>query len=105
VDNDDSGAIARIDDGLAGRTHLVEVCRWVCAHRGRLSIDERDPLLIAIVGITSETDDFDVSEAQRALWNPDALAAKDRELDAYVRACDLRGTLEALRARLAGEGG
>ena len=38
---------------------------------------------LTIVGIESETDEFPIGD-QRALWAPEALIRKDRELATYV---------------------
>ncbi len=100
TESDDAAAIARIEEALSGAAHPIEVCRWLLARRDRLSIDENDPALLAIVGVHSETDAFYLDITQRALWNPDALARKDAELAAYLEVGGVRPKLEALGARL-----
>jgi hypothetical protein len=101
VKRDDVEAIARIEEALPGVLATTQVCRWIVAHRDQLSIDESDPVMRAIRGFVSETDDFDVDEARRALWNPAALAAKDAELEAYLEASGgVREELAQLLSRL-----
>jgi hypothetical protein len=101
MESEDPEAIARIEKSLSGAAHPIQVCRWLISHRDRLSIDEWDPLMRGIRGVVSETDDFDVDEAQRARWNPEALARKDIELAAYLDRCGgMRGELGELLARL-----
>jgi hypothetical protein len=110
VESDDGEAISRIEEALSGAVHPIGVCRWLVSHRDRLSIDEWDPLMCAIRGVVSDTDDFDVDEAQRALWNPEALDSKDSELAAYLERSggvhqELRELLTRLRATTAERAG
>lgn len=106
----DGEAISRIEEALSGAVHPIRVCRWLVSHRAHLSIDQWDPLMRAIRGVVSETDEFDVDDGERALWNPEALAAKDAELAAYLERCgqmhqELRELLAHLRATTDGREG
>jgi hypothetical protein len=67
-------------DILDGRIGIIVGSREIgrlCG--GHLGLDERDPDLLAFIGIDSETDDLPIGDV-RQYWAPDALAQKDTEI-------------------------
>lgn len=69
---------------LAGDVHLQDGCREICGLRFQLSNPEQDDKdLMLLVGIDSELDDCPVGPV-RQHWEPEALAGKDRQRDAYL---------------------
>ncbi len=75
-------AIALARKMLAGEVDLIEGCRMLVPLLRSTGIGE-DPNALVIVGVESETDGFPMG-AERAHWDPTALAAKDRERDEYL---------------------
>jgi hypothetical protein len=64
---------------LAGEIGLIEGCRALSSMRWELWDDVRDRF-IPFVAIDSETDDLPIG-AVRDLWEPNALALKDLEIN------------------------
>jgi hypothetical protein len=68
---------------VAGEVGLLEGARDLAGIGPMLVHDtSADPDFSVLVGVASETDDMPFGGA-RALWNPAALAEKDRELSDY----------------------
>jgi hypothetical protein len=78
---------------LSGELGIVAGARQLAAWRFDVGAD-KDPDFIFFVGIESETDEIPIGDV-RSRWNPEALKAKDAELqrfeasvrDKAVRAC------------------
>ena len=68
---------------LDGKVELLKGCRVLVGHIHGAGIDiSKDQDALKLIGIESETDAHPVGET-RSLWNRDALAESDREMDAY----------------------
>lgn len=63
----------------------IEGCRWIVRHQSSLSeIERRDPAVLTLVGIDSETDHFAIGTA-RQNWEPHALAEQDSRKEEYLQ--------------------
>jgi len=77
-------AIALASAVLTGEADLVEVSRELWSRLGELGLDWDDVDYHALGVIASETDHLPIG-AERANWDPEALARKDPEVrDAYA---------------------
>jgi len=67
---------------VRGEIDMVEGARLLVRRFGKAGLRD-DPDAITIIGFESETDDLPVGP-QRQYWNPEALAAKDKQREAYI---------------------
>ena len=71
------------DDAINGRTCILEACRAIVPIRLQIRAIP-DEILDPIIAVESELDDVPDSDAM-PLWEPEALAKKLRERDAYLK--------------------
>jgi hypothetical protein len=81
---------------LSGGIDPIEGCRLLVLHAEVLE-KVAAPEFLVIAGVESETDDLPLGE-ERARWSKEALGAKDREKEAYLREvhAELRIACEAI---------